>query len=84
MTEGLLFLKPLHLDRDGTCSDGDVREGKQTVERTGVSISTFLQADNGSGALNDRAPSPVAGRGYAPTRAKAMLNAQAPLASAGR
>ncbi len=28
MSEGLLFLKPLHLDRAGTCTDWDVREGK--------------------------------------------------------
>jgi hypothetical protein len=25
MPEGLLFLKPLHLNRDGTCTDWDVR-----------------------------------------------------------
>ncbi len=28
MSEGLLFLKALHLNRDGTCTDWDVREGK--------------------------------------------------------
>jgi peptidoglycan/xylan/chitin deacetylase (PgdA/CDA1 family) len=28
MFEGLLFLKPLHFNRDGTCTDWDVREGK--------------------------------------------------------
>jgi hypothetical protein len=33
MSEGLLFLKPLNLNRDGVCTDWDVREGKRSVGR---------------------------------------------------
>ncbi len=43
MLEGLLFLKPLHLNRDGTCTDWDVREHKpngRTVGRIYLDIST--------------------------------------------
>jgi hypothetical protein len=73
MSEGLLFLKPLHLDREGTCTDWDVREGKpsgRAVGRIFLDVST-----NGLWfwCLNDRGPSPAVDRGYAPTRAKAML-----------
>jgi hypothetical protein len=73
MSEGLLFLKPLHLNRDGTCTDWDVRENKpngRTVGRIYLDISTGGQW---FWCLNDRYPSPPAHRGYASTRAKAML-----------
>jgi hypothetical protein len=39
MSEGLLFLKPLNLNRDGTCTDFDVNEGKRTVRRIYEDIS---------------------------------------------
>ncbi len=42
MSDGLLFLKRLHLNRDGTCTDFDVREGKtkgRTVGRIYQDIS---------------------------------------------
>ncbi len=55
------------------CTDFDVNEGKprgRTVGRIYLDVST-------TGGqwfwLNNRAPSPAADRGYAPTRAKAML-----------
>jgi hypothetical protein len=73
MSEGLLFLKPLHLNRDGTCTDWDVREGEsngRTIGRIYEDISTDHQW---FWCLNDRYPSPAADSGYAPTRAKAML-----------
>jgi hypothetical protein len=62
--EGLLFLKPLHLNRDGTCTD-DVNEGR-------------IYCDISAGGqwfwcLNDRAHSPPSHRGYARTRPQAML-----------
>jgi hypothetical protein len=72
MSEGLLFLKPCPISRDGA-PDFDVREGKpngRTIGRIYQDISTGGQW---FWCLNDRAPSPAAGRGYAPTRAKAML-----------
>jgi hypothetical protein len=73
MSEGLLFLKPCPLSRDMPCTDWDVREGKpsgRTVRRIYLDISTGGQW---FWCLNDRAPSPAADRGYAPTRQKAML-----------
>jgi hypothetical protein len=82
MSEGLLFLKPLHLNRDGTATDWDVREGKpsgRTIGRIYLDIST---GGLWFWCLNDRAPSPAADRGYAPTSAKAMLAHQAPMARA--
>jgi hypothetical protein len=42
MSEGLLFLKPLHVNQDGTCTDFDVNEGKpagRTVGRIYLDIS---------------------------------------------
>jgi hypothetical protein len=72
MSEGLLFLKPLHLNRDGTCTDWDVCEGKPNGRTVGrIYISTGGQW---FWCLNDRYPSPPAHRGYAPTRAKALLS----------
>jgi hypothetical protein len=73
MSEGLLFLKPLNLNRDGTCTDWDVREGNpngRTLGRIYLDISTGGQW---FWCLNDRAPSRASDRGYALTRAKAML-----------
>jgi hypothetical protein len=52
----------------GTCA-----KASRAGERSGASISTFRQAGQWFWCLNDRAPSPAADRGYAPTRAKAML-----------
>jgi hypothetical protein len=72
MSEGLLFLKPCPISREGT-PDFDVREGKpngRTIGRIYLDISTGGQW---FWCLNDRAPSPAADRGYARTRAKAML-----------
>ncbi len=72
MPDGLLFLKPLHLNPDdGTCTDWDVREGKPNGRTVGrIYISAGGQW---FWCLNDRVPSSPAHRGYAPTRAKAML-----------
>ncbi len=53
----MLFLRPLYLNRDGTCTDLDVCEGKpsgRTIGRIYLDISTNGLAD----------------RGYAATRAK--------------
>jgi hypothetical protein len=69
----MLFLKPLNLNRDGTCTDFDVNEGKpngRTVGRVYEDVST---GGLWFWCLNDRAPSPAADRGYAPSRAEAML-----------
>jgi hypothetical protein len=68
MSEGLLFLKPLPLNRDGTCTDWDVRE----VKPSGI----YLDISTGGQwfwCFNDRYPLPPTHRGYAPTRATAML-----------
>jgi hypothetical protein len=35
MSEALLLLKPLHLNREGTCSDFDVREGNPSGRTVG-------------------------------------------------
>ncbi len=43
LSEGLLFLKPRHLSRDGTYTDWDVSEGKpngRTVGRAYFDVST--------------------------------------------
>jgi hypothetical protein len=62
MSERLLFLKPLNLNRDGVCTDWDVREGKRTVGRIYEDMSAGGQW---FWCLNDRAPSPAADRAYA-------------------
>ncbi len=74
MSEGLLFLKPLHLNRDGTCTDFDVREGKPNGRTIGRIYLDIAIVGEWFWCLNDRASSPAADRGYAPTRAKAMLS----------
>jgi hypothetical protein len=71
--EGLLFLKPLHLKSDGICTDWDVREGKPSGRTIGRIYLDISAGSRWFWCLNDRAPSPAADRGYAPTRAKAML-----------
>ncbi len=73
MPEGLLFLKPLHLDRDGTCTDWDVPEAKPSGRTVGRIYQDISVGGQWFWSLNDRVPSPAADRGYAPTRAKAML-----------
>jgi hypothetical protein len=69
----MLFLRQLYPNADGTCTDFNVREEKSN----GRSVGRIYQAAEMQGhwfwCLNDRAPSPAADRGYAPTRAKAML-----------
>ncbi len=73
MSEGLLFLKRCSLSRDTPCTNWDVNEGKpngRTIGRIYLDISTGGQW---FWCLNDRYPSPLSHRGYAPTRAKAML-----------
>ncbi len=73
MTEGLLFLKPLHLNRNGTCTDWDVREGKPNGRTVGRIYQNISAGGQWFWRLNDRYPSPPSHRGCAPTRAKAML-----------
>ncbi len=73
MSEGLLFLKPLHLNRDGTCTDWDVRERKPSGRTIGRIYEDISTGGLWFWCLNDRYPSPTADRGYAPTRAKVML-----------
>ncbi len=68
MSEGLLFLKPLHLSRDGTCTDWDVREGKPSGRTVGRIYLDVSAGGQWFWCLNDRDPSPAADRGYAPTR----------------
>jgi hypothetical protein len=69
----MLFLKQLQLDRDGTCTDFEVREGKPNGRAVGRIYKDISAGRQWFWCLNDRAPSPAADRGYAPTRAKAML-----------
>jgi hypothetical protein len=73
MSEGLLFLKPLHLNRDATCTDWDVLEGNPNGRTIGRIYQDISAGGQWFWCLNDRAPSPPAHGGYAPTRAKAML-----------
>jgi hypothetical protein len=71
MSEHLLFLTLPHSNRDGTYTDFDVREGKPN----GSTIGRICISAGGDWfwCLKDRASSPAADRGYAPTPAKAML-----------
>jgi hypothetical protein len=78
MSEGLLFLKPCEIvaHHAKPCTDFDVHEGKpsgRTIGRIRRIYLDTLAAGQWFWCLNDRAPSPAADRGYAPTRAKAML-----------
>jgi hypothetical protein len=50
-----------------------VREGKPHGPSVGRIYKHISAGGQWFWCLNDRAPSPVADRGYAPTRAKAML-----------
>ncbi len=50
MSDGVLFLKRLHLNPDGTCTDFDVREGKPSGRTVVASTWIFRQAVSGSGA----------------------------------
>jgi hypothetical protein len=69
----MLFLKALHLNRDGICTDFDVREGQPNGRCIGRVYKDISAGGQWFWCLNDGAPSPAADRGYAPTRAKAML-----------
>ncbi len=73
--EGLLFLKPCTLVRrhETPCTDFDVHEGKPNGPTIGRIYLDTSAGGQWFWCLNDRAPSPAADRGYAPTRAKAML-----------
>ena len=74
MSEGLLFLKPCPLSRDTPSTDWDVREHKPNGRTVGSYLSRHIHWRAVVLVLEiDRAPSPAADRGYAPTRAKAML-----------
>jgi hypothetical protein len=69
----MLFLKQLHLNPDGSCTDFDVREDKpngRTVGRVYKDISAGWQW---FWCLNDRAPSPAGDLGHAPSKGEAML-----------
>jgi hypothetical protein len=81
----MVFLKQLQLNRDGTCSDFDVREGQTNGRWIGRIYKDISAGDQWFWCLNDRAPSPAADRGDAPIRAKAkapMVRVRA--AEAGR
>jgi hypothetical protein len=69
----MLFLKQLHLNQDGTCTDFDVREGKPNGRTVGRIYKEVSAVGRWFWCLDDRAPSPAADCGYAPTRGKAML-----------
>jgi hypothetical protein len=71
MSEGLLFLKPLHLNREGTCTDWDVRECKSSGRTIGRIYQDISTGGLWFWCLSGRYPSPD--RCYAPTLAKAML-----------
>ena len=67
----MLFLKQLHLNSDGTCTDFDVRDGKPNGRAVGRIYKET--SAGGVGCLNDRASSPAADRGHAPCKGEAML-----------
>jgi hypothetical protein len=75
MSEGLLFVKPGEIIACHATpfTDFDVREGKPTGRTVGRIYQDISAGGQWFWCLNDRAPSPAADRGYALTRAKAML-----------
>jgi len=68
------FLKQLHLNRDGTCTESMCRQAERAVGRSHEDISAGRQR---FWCLNDGAPSLAADRAYA-----AMSEGSAPVESA--
>jgi hypothetical protein len=68
----MLFLKQLHLNRDGSCTDFDVREGKPNGRTVGRIYKDISAGGLWFWCLNDRTPSPAADRGHAPSKGEAM------------
>jgi hypothetical protein len=62
-----------HLNQDGTCTDFVEREDKPNGRTVGRIYKDDSAGEQWFWCVTDRAPSPAADRGFAPTRAKATL-----------
>src|SRR4051794_6565081 len=70
----MLFLRPCPLSLHETpCTDFDVREEKPNGRTVGRIHKDISAGGLWFWCLNDRAPSPAADRGHAPSRGEAML-----------
>src|SRR4051794_39481749 len=69
----MLFLKQLHLNREGTCTDFEVRDRKPSGRTVGRIYKDISSGGLWFWCLNDRDPSPAADRGHASSKGEAML-----------